>query len=250
MSSRIPAEGCRAGRAATGIPESRYPEGFDTVSVCFSKGLGALMGSCLAGGAAMIQRARRFRHLFGGGFRQAGFMAAGALPALENHRQRRHGVSHRRLAAVRPLRDLASSFPFSNPRAERDGALAVRALTAGGCSASRRGIGRGDAAAGATRARQIADARAVGRAGARARRAEAPGTRRAAPAAAAGWQSPGPDRAPRPDLFGSGEINQLGVLLGSCSSLAWWGAVRYFHLGSGRVQPRSRRRIRDRFEQE
>ena len=74
--------------AATGIPESRYAEGFDTVSVCFSKGLGAPMGSCLAGGASMIQRARRFRHLFGGGFRQAGFMAAGALHALENHRAR------------------------------------------------------------------------------------------------------------------------------------------------------------------
>ena len=74
--------------AATGIPESRYTEGFDTVSVCFSKGLGAPMGSCLAGGASMIQRARRFRHLFGGGFRQAGIMAAGALHALENHRAR------------------------------------------------------------------------------------------------------------------------------------------------------------------
>ena len=74
--------------AATGIPESRYAEGFDTVSVCFSKGLGAPMGSCLAGGASMIQRARRFRHLFGGGFRQAGIIAAGALHALENHRAR------------------------------------------------------------------------------------------------------------------------------------------------------------------
>ena len=74
--------------AATGIRESRYAEGFDTVSVCFSKGLGAPMGSCLADGASMIQRARRFRHLFGGGFRQAGIMAAGALHALENHRAR------------------------------------------------------------------------------------------------------------------------------------------------------------------
>ena len=67
--------------AATGIPESRYAEGFDTVSVCFSKGLGAPMGSCLAGPAPLIRRARRFRQLFGGGFRQAGIVAAGALYA-------------------------------------------------------------------------------------------------------------------------------------------------------------------------
>ncbi len=74
--------------AATGIPESRYAEGFDTVSVCFSKGLGAPVGSCLAGPAPLIRRARRFRQLFGGGFRQAGIVAAGALHALENHRAR------------------------------------------------------------------------------------------------------------------------------------------------------------------
>ena len=74
--------------AATGIPESRYAEGFDTVSVCFSKALGAPMGSCLAGPAPLMRRARRFRQLFGGGFRQAGIVAAGALHALENHRER------------------------------------------------------------------------------------------------------------------------------------------------------------------
>ena len=74
--------------AATGIPESRYADGFDTVSVCFSKGLGAPMGSCLAGPAPLIRRARRFRQLFGGGFRQAGIVAAGALHALEHHRER------------------------------------------------------------------------------------------------------------------------------------------------------------------
>ena len=74
--------------AATGIPESRYADGFDTVSVCFSKGLGAPMGSCLAGSGPLIRRARRFRQLFGGGFRQAGIVAAGALHALQHHRAR------------------------------------------------------------------------------------------------------------------------------------------------------------------
>ncbi len=72
--------------AATGIPESRYASYFDTVSVCFSKGLGAPVGSALAGTAAFVDRARRFKQMFGGGFRQAGILAAGALYALEHHR--------------------------------------------------------------------------------------------------------------------------------------------------------------------
>ncbi len=73
---------------ATGVPESEYAEYFDSVSVCFSKGLGAPVGSALAGGDQFIKRARRFRKMFGGGMRQAGIIAAGALYALENHRER------------------------------------------------------------------------------------------------------------------------------------------------------------------
>jgi threonine aldolase len=73
---------------ATGIPEQSYASHFDSVSVCFSKGLGAPVGSCLAGTAEFIQRARRFRKMFGGGMRQAGIIAAGALYALEHHRSR------------------------------------------------------------------------------------------------------------------------------------------------------------------
>jgi threonine aldolase len=72
--------------AASGIPESRYASYFDTVSVCFSKGLGAPVGSALAGTAAFVERARRFKQMFGGGFRQAGVLAAAALYALEHHR--------------------------------------------------------------------------------------------------------------------------------------------------------------------
>ncbi len=74
--------------AASGVPESRYAGYFDSVSVCFSKGLGAPVGSALAGGAEFIERARRFRKMFGGGMRQAGIIAAGALYALENNRAR------------------------------------------------------------------------------------------------------------------------------------------------------------------
>ncbi|MBM4017824.1 MAG: low-specificity L-threonine aldolase [Planctomycetes bacterium] len=74
--------------AASGVPERQYARHFDSVSVCFSKGLGAPVGSALAGTAAFIERARRFRKMFGGGMRQAGIIAAGALYALEHHRAR------------------------------------------------------------------------------------------------------------------------------------------------------------------
>lgn len=58
---------------------------FDTVSICFSKGLGCPMGSVLAGTADDIARARRFRKMFGGALRQAGVVAAAAIHALERH---------------------------------------------------------------------------------------------------------------------------------------------------------------------
>jgi threonine aldolase len=73
---------------ATGVAGVRWGEHFDTVSVCFSKGLGAPVGSALVGSRDLIQRARRIRKLFGGGMRQAGVIAAGALFALENHVER------------------------------------------------------------------------------------------------------------------------------------------------------------------
>ncbi len=74
--------------AATQIPESDYAKFFDSVSVCFSKGLGAPIGSALAGTKTFIERARRFRKMLGGGMRQAGIIAAGALFAVENNRNR------------------------------------------------------------------------------------------------------------------------------------------------------------------
>ena len=74
--------------AATGVTEAEYAEGFDTVGVCFSKGLGAPIGSALAGSGAIVERARRFKKMYGGGFRQAGIIAAGALHAIEHHRER------------------------------------------------------------------------------------------------------------------------------------------------------------------
>jgi threonine aldolase len=72
---------------ATGISEREYAAPFDSVSVCFSKGLGAPVGSALVGTKVLIERARRFRKMMGGGMRQSGIIAAGALFALRNHRE-------------------------------------------------------------------------------------------------------------------------------------------------------------------
>ena len=70
---------------ATGIPPAEIAAAVDSVSVCFSKGLGAPVGSAVAGSAEFVEQARRNRKLFGGGMRQAGVIAAGALYALRNH---------------------------------------------------------------------------------------------------------------------------------------------------------------------
>jgi threonine aldolase len=74
--------------AATDIAAATWSQHFDTVSVCFSKGLGAPVGSALAGSRDLIRQARRHRKLFGGGMRQAGIIAAGALYAMQHHRER------------------------------------------------------------------------------------------------------------------------------------------------------------------
>jgi threonine aldolase len=89
-SLRLHLDGARFWNAcvATGISEAEYAAPFDTVSVCFSKGLGAPVGSALVGSQEAMQRARRFRKMFGGGMRQAGIIAAGALYAVQHHRDR------------------------------------------------------------------------------------------------------------------------------------------------------------------
>jgi threonine aldolase len=63
----------------------RIAQHFDSVSVCFSKGLGAPLGSALCGSRELIKRAHRIRKMVGGGMRQAGIVAAGALHALHHH---------------------------------------------------------------------------------------------------------------------------------------------------------------------
>jgi threonine aldolase len=73
---------------ATGISAADWAGHFDTVSVCFSKGLGAPVGSALCGPSDLIRQARRHRKALGGGMRQAGIIAAGALYALDHNIER------------------------------------------------------------------------------------------------------------------------------------------------------------------
>ena len=73
---------------ATGDKAHDYGQYFDGISVCLSKGLGAPVGSVLLGDRATIHKARKIRKAFGGGMRQAGFLAAAGIYALDNHVER------------------------------------------------------------------------------------------------------------------------------------------------------------------
>ena len=83
-------DGARLFNAAVkcGIPVEQIAAHFDSVSVCFSKGLGAPVGSALVGSREFIARAHRWRKMLGGGMRQSGVLAAAALHALDHHIER------------------------------------------------------------------------------------------------------------------------------------------------------------------
>ena len=89
-SLRLHLDGARLMNAvvASGIPAAEWGRGFDSVWIDFSKGLGAPVGACLAGSAALIEEAWRHKQMLGGAMRQAGIVAAGALHALEHHVER------------------------------------------------------------------------------------------------------------------------------------------------------------------
>jgi threonine aldolase len=74
--------------AATGIKPHEYAQWADSVSVCLSKGLGAPIGSLVAGSKLFIDRVHRFRKMFGGGMRQVGIIAAAGIYALDHHLER------------------------------------------------------------------------------------------------------------------------------------------------------------------
>ena len=87
---RLHLDGARLFNAIVSCKETpkQYGEVFDSISICLSKGLGTPIGSVLLGGKNFIKQARRIRKVFGGGMRQAGFMAAAGIYALENSIQR------------------------------------------------------------------------------------------------------------------------------------------------------------------
>ncbi len=80
-------DGARLFNAAVAceVPAREITRHFDTVSICLSKGLGAPVGSVLVGSHALIDKARRWRKVCGGGWRQAGILAAAGLHALDHH---------------------------------------------------------------------------------------------------------------------------------------------------------------------
>ena len=81
--------------AVTGQSPSECGSMFDSISVCLSKGLGAPVGSVLLGDKEFIRKARRIRKVFGGGMRQAGYLAAAGIYALDNHVERLKDDHHR-----------------------------------------------------------------------------------------------------------------------------------------------------------
>ncbi len=96
----------------TGEPTEAYGQLFDSISICLSKGLGCPVGSLLLGKADVIRQARRYRKLMGGGWRQAGFLAAAGIYALDHHidrlrqdhtRARRIGTMLERLPEVEEI---------------------------------------------------------------------------------------------------------------------------------------------------
>ena len=94
---------------ATGVDVSRMCRDYDSVSICFSKGLGAPVGSVLVGSQEFINKAHRWRKMFGGGWRQAGIIASGALYALDNHVDRL-AEDHARARRVAEAIDAMENF--------------------------------------------------------------------------------------------------------------------------------------------
>jgi threonine aldolase len=84
---RLHLDGARLFNAAValGIPAAEIARHGDTVTICLSKGLGCPLGALVAGSSALMVRARRFKHLFGGAMRQAGIVAAAGVYALEHN---------------------------------------------------------------------------------------------------------------------------------------------------------------------
>jgi threonine aldolase len=86
----------------TGESPKQYGEAFDSISICLSKGLGCPVGSLLLGTKELVAKAKRFRKVMGGGWRQAGFLAAAGIYALDNHIDRLN-EDHIRARSIRDI---------------------------------------------------------------------------------------------------------------------------------------------------
>ncbi len=109
--------GISPAQSAIIIEARRIAENFDSVSVCFSKGLGAPVGSALCGSKAFIARAHRIRKMAGGGMRQAGMLAAAAIYALDHHIERLshdHALARRLGEALAKIEGLVVDPVHSN----------------------------------------------------------------------------------------------------------------------------------------
>ena len=99
----------------TGEPTTAYGPLFDSISICLSKGLGCPVGSLLLGKADFTKQARRFRKLMGGGWRQAGFLAAAGIYALDHHVDRLkldHARARKIGAMLERLPEVQEIFPI------------------------------------------------------------------------------------------------------------------------------------------
>ncbi len=87
---RLHVDGARLWNAcvASGLTLKEYANYFDSLSLCLSKGLGAPIGSIVVGNREFIDKARQYRKLLGGGWRQAGYLAAAGIYAIDHNWQR------------------------------------------------------------------------------------------------------------------------------------------------------------------
>lgn len=128
--------------AATGLSPKEIAAPFDTISVCFSKGLGAPVGSALCAPRTDVERARRLRKMWGGGMRQSGILAAAALHALENHRGRLpEDHASAKLFAERAARIAGARVDLARVETNIVNVDLDAPLTGEGVSAAARGVG-------------------------------------------------------------------------------------------------------------
>lgn len=102
---------------ASGVAADAFARDFDSATICFSKGLGAPVGSAVAGTSAFIARARRFRKMFGGAMRQSGMLAAAADYALDHHVDRLaddHANAKRLAEGLAQIKGLTVVTPETN----------------------------------------------------------------------------------------------------------------------------------------